>query len=123
VVPASGDDEGVELELVGATGSAKSGAPAATPPEPPLFSSASADLEDRPLFERNDFEQMLEPAVRAAKVADEPPPLPTEPKWPPPTPDGGEGILILRSTAAVLVAAVVVLLVVAFAAGFLVGSR
>ena len=121
VVPAKDGERVDELELVGAGSGARQ---AGGSPDPPLFAGPGADLEDRPLFERDDFEEMLDPAVRAAKEVDEPLPLPHAAKAPePPKPPAAEGIFIMRSTATILMAAVVVLMAVAFAAGFLVGSR
>lgn len=92
-------------------------------PKPtPALATAPQNLESLPLFERDDFERMLEPAVREAKV--EPKAEPVKPDPDPVVPAVPlDGILILRSTATMLVAAVVVLLGLAFAAGFLVGSR
>ncbi|MEO2088577.1 MAG: hypothetical protein ABGY75_03645 [Gemmataceae bacterium] len=112
VVP--NEDSG-ELAAVGtATASQTAEAPRAR-----LIPSKPA-LDDMPLFERSDFERLLEPAVREADVDRPKPEKKPEPAAPPPPP---EGVLILKSTATLLVAAVVVLMALAFAAGFLVGSR
>jgi hypothetical protein len=107
---------GVAVRAKAAPPKPKSVPPAVAPPPPAAAPAPSpVDLENLPLFERDDFVRMLEPPSREA----DPEPTKPEPSKPaPPT-----GILILPSTATVLVAAVVVLLALAFAAGFLVGSR
>lgn len=94
----------------------------AGPPKPTPTSSVPppANLDDLPLFERDDFARLLEPAVTEAKTEPKPEPPPADPVVPAVPADG---ILILRSTATMLVMAVVALLGLAFAAGFLVGSR
>ena len=82
----------------------------------------AVDPDSLPLFERTDFERMLEPAVKAAREAAEP----TEAIAPPtyvPRAGSVDGFLVLRSTVVVLTAAVVVLIALAFAAGFVMGSR
>ena len=81
----------------------------------------SVDLEDMPLFERSDFTRMLEPSVRDAKEQSEPAQVLPAPSYSAPVIT--DGILVLRSTVVVLTAAVVVLMGLAFAAGFLMGSR
>jgi ribosomal protein S27E len=101
-----------------AAGGSNLPAPAAPPPVP--------TLDDMPLFERSDFERLLDPSVRAP----EPLPLP-----PPPTDDGipdrsrtavaahtPDVLVLTRTTATLLVVAVVVLLGLAFVAGFLVAG-
>jgi hypothetical protein len=81
-------------------------------------------LDDMPLFERPDFENLLDPVART------PDPLPL-----PPSDDGIpdrssaaapghdlDAIVLSRTKATLIVVAVVVLLGLAFAAGFLVGG-
>lgn len=118
-VPTENDlrDEATELMEFGGTATATKPATKAKVEK----AAKPVDLEDMPLFERSDFARMLEPAVRDAKVESEQPlPLPT-PSYS--TPVTTDGILVLRSTVVVLTAAVVVLMGLAFAAGFLMGSR
>lgn len=91
--------------------------PAAQSKPTPAPKSASK-LNDLPLFEREDFAELLEKDT--AKVEDEDPlPLPRQ-RSAPETPDG---FLVTRGTATMVMVAVVVLLGLAFAAGFLVGGR
>ena len=99
--------------------------PAPLPPPVPVARRAkpvpgpSAKLNDLPLFEREDFAEMLE--KDAESDSDETPlPLPT-PQAPPTTP--ADGFVVTRGTAIMVLVSVVVLLVLAFAAGFLVGNR
>jgi hypothetical protein len=100
--------------------------PAPVPPPPPAKPPAArrvkpaalpspAKLNDLPLFEREDFAEMLEKDAEAEEGKD-PLPLPDEP---PPPPDG---FLVTRGTATMVMVAVVVLLGLAFAIGYLVGS-
>lgn len=98
--------------------------PEPVPPAPkvvmvkrPMPPATAAKLNDLPLFEREDFAEMLE---KDAEAKDEDPlPLPKE--APPTTPT--DGFMVTRGTATMVMVAVVVLLGLAFAAGFLVGSR
>lgn len=110
--------------------------PKALPPEPPpppktptarrakpITKPAPAPmpqskLNDLPLFEREDFAEMLE---KDTEEEDEEEPLPL-PKESPPT-TAADGFLVTRGTATLVMVAVVVLLGLAFAAGFLVGNR
>jgi len=83
-------------------------------------------LDDMPLFERPDFENLLDPVTRT------PDPLPLPPR----TDDDGipdrssaaapghdlDAIVLSRTKATLIVVAVVVLLGLAFAAGFLIGG-
>jgi hypothetical protein len=95
------------------------------PAEPPKVvkvkrttpAATAAKLNDLPLFEREDFAEMLEKDTEATD--DDPLPLPTE--APPTAP--ADGFVVTRGTATMVMVAVVVLLGLAFAAGFLVGSR
>ena len=88
----------------------------AKPVPPPAPSPAK--LDDLPLFEREDFAEMLEKG--AESDADETPlPLPSRPE---PTP-AIDGFIVTRGTAIAVLVSVVVLLGLAFAAGFLVGNR
>jgi hypothetical protein len=76
--------------------------------------------DDGPLFEREDFERLLEPAVKKA-VGDLAPtsePLPVSA-----TQVRDEGITIGRGAIAALVVLMVVLLALAFVTGYLVGTR
>jgi hypothetical protein len=76
-------------------------------------------LNDLPLFEREDFAEMLE--KDAESDADETPlPLPSR-SAPPTTP--ADGFVVTRGTAIMVLVSVVVLLGLAFTAGFLVGNR
>lgn len=75
-------------------------------------------LNDLPLFEREDFAEMLE---KDTEEEDEEEPLPLPKESPPTTPT--DGFLVTRGTATLVMVAVVVLLGLAFAAGFLVGNR
>jgi hypothetical protein len=84
-------------------------------PAPPLQPAA---LNDLPLFEREDFAELLEQEAEGSD--DEPLPLP---KGPAPSTPPADGLFVTRSTATMVMAAVLVLLGLAFAAGFLVGSR
>jgi len=100
-------------------------APPAEPPPPPVARRAKpapiptpSKLNDLPLFEREDFAEMLEKDAEEDEEDDEPLPLPKEP---PTTPT--DGFLVTRGTATLVMVAVVVLLGLAFAAGFLVGNR
>lgn len=71
-----------------------------------------------PLFEREDFEQLLGPAVRnASEDAAKPGPVQASAA---PTPD--EGITISRGAIVSLAVLMVVLLAMAFATGYLVGT-
>lgn len=104
--------------------------PAPLPPPIPVARAAKpvlagraaappAKLNDLPLFEREDFAEMLEKGVESD--ADETPlPLPSE-SAPPTTPV--DGFVVTRGTAIMVLVSVVVLLGLAFAAGFLVGNR
>jgi hypothetical protein len=83
---------------------------------------ATLDLEAMPLFERSDFEQMLNPAIQDAaenEPTEEPAPQVNLQVLTPQL----DGFLVMRSTVTVLTAAVVVLIALAFTAGVLVGSR
>lgn len=80
-----------------------------------------------PLFERPDFEKLLDPAAHTP----DPIPLPLPPaddeiperrKSAAPTRHDPDAIILSRTTATLLVVAVVVLLGLAFAAGFLVAG-
>ena len=71
-----------------------------------------------PLFEREDFERLLEPAVQKARDdATKPAPQP-----PPPTP-AEDGVTISRGAVASLAVLMVVLLAMAFVTGYLVGTQ
>ena len=96
--------------------------PRPAPPRPPA--KRPVRLEDMPLFERPDFEKLLDP------VAYTPAPLPL-PLSDDSIPDRSsaaapghdpDAIILSRTTATLIVVAVVVLLGLAFAAGFLVGG-
>lgn len=101
--------------------------PAPVPPPPPAKPPVArrakpaplpspAKLNELPLFEREDFADLLEKDAQASDDEKEPIPLPAEP---PPTADG---FLVTRGTATMVMVAVVVLLGLAFAIGYLVGS-
>ncbi len=87
-------------------------------PVPPA-SPPPAKLNDLPLFEREDFAELLE--KDAESDADETP-LPLPRTQAPPTPSA-DGFVVTRGTAIMVLVSVVVLLGLAFAAGFLVGNR
>ena len=89
--------------------------PAAKPGPAPVPQSK---LNDLPLFEREDFAEMLE---KDAEEAEEEEPLPLPDESEPTAP--ADGFLVTRGTATLVMVAVVVLLGLAFAAGFLVGNR
>lgn len=118
----TGDEVADELtELLAA---AQSAATADARPQPRPPAKRPVTLDDMPLFERPDFEKLLDPVLHT------PDPLPL-----PPSDDGipdrrataapghdADAIVLSRTTATLLVVAVVVLLGLAFAAGFLVGG-
>jgi ribosomal protein S27E len=89
------------------------------------------DKSDAPLFERSDFEALLNPALEKAK-GDEPKPLPPPAAEKPaakavviaPTgmPEDSQGIFLSRGALTMMVVLGLVLLALAFAAGYLVGS-
>lgn len=132
-------DDLTEL-LMAARGSAGNGsitesAPVADPepPRPPPPAARrpakppARSLDDMPLFERSDFEKLLDPATHTP----DPLPLPLPPPrddipdrrpLAPGTPHDQDAIVLSRTTATLLVVAVVVLLGLAFAAGFLVAG-
>jgi hypothetical protein len=92
-----------------------------------LAAKRPATLEDMPLFERPDFEKLLDPVAHTPDPTPLPLPLPDD-RIPdrsrstlPPGHDP-DAIVLSRTTATLLVVAVVVLLGLAFAAGFLVGG-
>jgi len=75
-------------------------------------------LEDMPLFEKSDFDKLLDPRLKPPK----PLPLPAENQ--PPTPVDGsadtDAIVISRTKATVLAVAMVILLGLAFGLGYIV---
>lgn len=75
-------------------------------------------LNDLPLFEREDFADMLEKDT-AKEPEDDPLPLPRQRS----APELPDGFLVTRGTATMVMVAVVVLLGLAFAAGFFLGGR
>ena len=78
---------------------------------------AAVALEDRPLFERDDFEELIDNApkpVFAPAARAEPPPREFA--------DADDVILISRGAATVLAVLMLVLLAMAFATGYLIGS-
>lgn len=89
------------------------------------------DKSDAPLFERSDFEALLNPALEKAK-ADEPKPLPLAaadkvvakavPINPTGVPEDSQGIFLSRGALTMMVVMGLVLLALAFAAGYVVGS-
>lgn len=81
----------------------------ASPPPP-------VKLNDLPLFEREDFAEMLE------KEEEEEPPQPL-PAAPPPPTAPADHLLVTRGTAIMVLVCVVLLVALAFAAGLMVGSR
>ena len=90
-------------------------APVARPPKP-AKTVKPVKLNDLPLFEREDFAEMLE---QETEEDEEPIPLPTAP--PPTAP--ADGFVVTRGTAIMVLVSVAVLLALAFAAGFVVGNR
>ena len=92
-----------------------------------LAAKRPVNLEDMPLFERSDFEKLLDPLARTPDPRPIPLPLPDDGipdrsnAAPPPGHDP-DAIVLTRTTATLLVVAVVVLLGLAFAAGFLVSG-
>lgn len=119
-------DELTEL-LMAAQTAAKADARPMTPAAK-LAGRVPATLEDMPLFERPDFEKLLDPLARTPDPQPLPLPLPSDDGIPdrrvparPPSHDP-DAIVLSRTTATLLVVAVVVLLGLAFAAGFLVGG-
>jgi hypothetical protein len=86
--------------------------------KPPPAPKSASKLNDLPLFEREDFADLLEKDT-AKEPEDDPLPLPRQ-RSAPAVPDG---FLVTRGTAVMVMVAVVVLLGLAFGAGFLVGGR
>ena len=121
---------GVRNELVGELPTAAAEVeppPAPLPPPVPMARSAKsarpaptpAKLNDLPLFEREDFAELLEQG--GDSDADETPlPLPATPAA---NTSPADGFVITRGTAIMVLVSVVVLLGLAFAAGFMVGNR
>ena len=100
--------------------------PAAKPAPKPQPKATPKRLEDMPLFERTDFDELLDPALK--RKYDEPEPLPLPDDIPDrriaATPPGvdPDAIILSRTTATLFVVAFVVMLGLAFAAGFLIGG-
>jgi DNA-directed RNA polymerase subunit RPC12/RpoP len=93
-------------------------------PAKPTAKPTARSLDDMPLFEREDFAKLLDPAAHTP----DPLPLPLPPaddipdRRPAATPHDPDAIVLSRTTATLLVVAAVVLLGLAFAAGFLVAG-
>jgi hypothetical protein len=102
---------------------AKNGSPR-TAAGPPMV----APLENLPLFERPDFESLLNPALAKAPPADPPPKPPTPYQRPAPRPDSAadldvlSGIVISRRNLTLAAVAVAVLVGLAFGAGYALAS-
>lgn len=100
-------------------------------PKPKPAVKPKGEKSDAPLFERSDFEALLNPALEKAKIG-EPKPLPlgtTEkviakaiPISPTGMPEDSQGIFLSRGALTMMVVMGLVLLALAFAAGYLVGS-
>jgi len=118
-------DELTEMLVVAQSAVTADARPHSRPAPPPRApAKRPVTLEDMPLFERPDFEQLLDPVVHT------PAPLPLLPS------DDGipdrssaaapghdlDAIVLSRTKATLIVVAVVVLLGLAFAAGFLIGG-
>jgi len=82
--------------------------------EGPLFERT--DIDERPLFERNDFDELL--SAETAAPAVESPPVPLIAK-----PTASSDVVLTRGAISMLATAVAFLLGLAFAIGYLVGSR
>ena len=92
----------------------------ASRPEP---TKSSVPLEEMPLFERKDFEKLLDPRLKQPKPLPLPeenarPPQPVQPQFDPM--NYTDAIVISRAKATVLAVCMVVLLGLAFGLGFLV---
>jgi phage FluMu protein Com len=96
-------------------GSEREAATVAAPAVAVAVSKPAVD-EDRPLFERDDFEALIEDAPKPVFA----PAANTEP--PREFADADDGILISRGAATALAVLMLVLLAMAFATGYLIGS-
>ncbi len=88
---------------------------AATRPAARNGSRSAKSLDDLPLFERSDFDKLLDPRVKAAQPLPLPVPVPPVPA----APADLDAIIISRAKATALAVIVVVLLGSAFGMGYL----
>ena len=84
---------------------------------PPSTARSAKSLDEMPLFERSDFDKLLDPRVKAAQPLPLPDPAPLPPAPVPPA--DLEAIVISRTKATVLAVVVVALLGLAFGLGYL----